>query len=352
MPIIFSLNPPCLFIQAIWLVTELLLCINNFGIGERDFIGHRNELESLLNDVPGLLVIKDITLVFFIVSTMLSIGLSVNLKQIKSIMSNYKLLTKGLIANFLIIPLVAWILVQVIPMEESISTGFLLVSVCAGAALGPKFAQIARSDIALAATMMFILSALTAFITPLWLGVFFGSSGDSANSDGFGTPTIHTSRILIELIILYLIPMLVGILINNRYPDRAKIRTLLEKVSTILLIVVVTIVLVTNLSDIYHYIIGTVGIIISLVSVTIYGILGYILGGPQIPTKRSLAFNTAIRNDAVALLIATQSFSDHPNVAVVVVVFGLTQIIVMGVMAYYWAKKNKGSESIKVNTKG
>ncbi len=261
-------------------------------------------------------------------------------------------MTKGLLANFLIIPLVAWILVQVIPMDKSISTGFLLVSVCAGAALGPKFSQIARSDIALAATMMFILSVLTAFITPFWLGVFFGSSGDSANSDGFATPTNHSSRILIELVILYLIPMVCGILINNRYPNRVKIRTLLEKVSTILLIVVAALVLVTNLSDIYHYIIGTFGIIISLVSVMIYGILGYILGGPRTPTKRSLAFDTAIRNDAVALLIATQSFSDHPNVAVVVVVFGLTQIIIMGVMAYYWSKKSKGSESIKVNTNG
>ena len=114
---------------------------------------------------------------------------------------------------------------------------------------------------------------------------------------------------------------------------------------------VVALVLVTNLGDIYHYIIGILGIFISLVSVMIYGTLGYILGGPRIPTKRSLAFDTAIRNDAVALLIATQSFSDHPNVAVVVVVFGLTQIIILGAMAYYWSKKSKGLESIKVNTK-
>jgi bile acid:Na+ symporter, BASS family len=308
----------------------------------------------LLNDVPGLLVIKDVTLVLFIVSTMLSIGLSVNLKQIKTTISNYKLMTKGLLANFLIIPLVAWIIVQVIPMEESISIGFLLVSVCAGAALGPKFAQISKSDIALAATMMFILSALTALVTPLWLDAFFGSAGDSADSAysaGFSTPTIDTSRIIIELVILYLIPMVFGILINNRYPDRAKIRTLLEKVSTILLILVAVIVLVTNLSDIYHYVVGITGIIISIVSVMIYGTLGYILGGPRIPTKRSLVFDTAVRNDAIALLIATQSFSDHPNVAVVVVVFGLTQIIIMGIIAYYWSKKSKGSESINVNTK-
>ena len=40
-------------------------------------------------------------------------------------------MAKGLLANFLIVPVVAWILAQIIPMEES-STGFLLVSVCAG----------------------------------------------------------------------------------------------------------------------------------------------------------------------------------------------------------------------------
>ena len=111
------------------------------------------------------------------------------------------------------------------------------LSLCGGCAWA-QFSQIARSDIALAATMMFILSVLTAFITPFWLGVFFGSSGDSANSDGFATPTNHSSRILIQLLFFYLIPMVCGILINKRYPNRAKIRTLLEKVSTILLIVV------------------------------------------------------------------------------------------------------------------
>ena len=90
----------------------------------------------------GLLVIKDIVLVFFIVSTMLSIGLSVNLKQIKAILSNYKLMTKGLLANFLIIPLVAWILVQVIPMDKSISTGFSIgLSLCGGCSWAQVFSN-------------------------------------------------------------------------------------------------------------------------------------------------------------------------------------------------------------------
>jgi len=282
---------------------------------------------------------------------MLSIGLSVNLKQIKSIISNYKLMAKALLANFLIIPVVAWTLAHIVPMEESISTGFLLISVCAGAALGPKCAQISRSDVPFAATMMFILSALTAVITPLWLTVFLSSSGDGANSDGFATPTINPLQILIGLVVLFLIPMLIGILINSRYPDKVKYRTLLEKVSNIMLLVVIALVLVTNLRGLVT-LIGSLGIITSLVSVMIYGTLGYILGGPGFATKRSLAFDTGMRNEAAALFIATGSFYDQPNVAVVVVVFGMMQFIIMRVMAYYWSKKSKGPEDIKVNRKG
>ncbi len=245
---------------------------------------------------------------------------------------------------------IPWILAQIIPMEESISTGFLLVSVCAGAALGPKLAQMSRSDIPFAATMMVILSTLTAFITPLWLGIILGSSGDGANSNGFTTPTINPLQILIGLFVLYLIPMLIGILINSRYPDRVKYRALLEKISNILIIIVVALILVTNLSGLVT-LIGSLGIITSLVSVVIYGTLGYILGGPRIATKRSLAFDTGVRNEAVALLIATRIFSDQPNVAVVVAVFGIIQLALMGVMAYYWSKKDKGSEDIKINIK-
>ncbi|MBV9667696.1 MAG: hypothetical protein JO327_06155 [Nitrososphaeraceae archaeon] len=76
----------------------------------------------------------------------------------------------------------------------------------------------------------------------------------------------------------------------------------------------------------------------------IYGTLGYILGGPRIATRRSLAFDTGMRNEAAALLIATSSFSDQPNVAVVVVVFGMMQFVIMGAIAYYWSKKTKGSQ--------
>ncbi len=71
------------------------------------FLRDYTAIDRLLRDVAGLLMIKDSAIITFIVSTMLSIGMSVNLKQIKAIISNYKLMAKGLLANFLILPVVA-----------------------------------------------------------------------------------------------------------------------------------------------------------------------------------------------------------------------------------------------------
>ncbi len=248
---------------------------------------------------------------------------------------------KGLLVNFLIIPVIAWTLAQIIPMEDSISTGFLLISVCAGAALSPKLAQISKSDIPFTGTMLIILSALTAVIAPIWVGVILSASGDGTNSYGIVIPTINPLSMLVGLFVLYMIPMLMGLLIYRRYPDSLKYKTLLDKVSNILIAIVVASVLVTNLNGLLT-LLGSLGIVTSIVDVIIYGMFGYILGGSQIGTKRSLAFNTGLRNEAVALLIASQVFSDQPNVAVVVVVFGMMQHVIMGILALYWSKKSKG----------
>ena len=83
-------------------------------------------------------------------------------------------------------------------MEDSISTGFLLIPlVCAGAALSPKLSQISKSDIPFMGTMVIILSALTAVIAPIWVGVILSASGDGTNSYGIVAPTINPLSMLV-----------------------------------------------------------------------------------------------------------------------------------------------------------
>ena len=211
-------------------------------------------LESLL----GLAVVMLIT------STMFSIGLGLNLRQIKSVLSNYSLMARGLIVNFLVIPVVAFALTKIIPMDEVISIGFLVASVCAGAPIAPKLAQIAKADVPFAVTMMVVLSALTIIATPIWLFVFLGPTTLSEAS-------IDPLPLIGQIIAIYLLPMIIGIFINTKHSTKAlKFKPLALRVSNLTLPIVIALIVITNLSGL-SALFGSLGIITSIASVVIYG---------------------------------------------------------------------------------
>jgi BASS family bile acid:Na+ symporter len=263
-----------------------------------------------------------VVIVVMIVSTMFSIGLGLNLRQIKSVLSNYSLMARGLIVNFLVIPLVAFALTKIIPMDEVIAIGFLVASVCAGAPFGPKLAQIVKADVPFAVTMMVVLSGLTIIVTPIWLYVFLGPTTLSEAS-------IDPLPLIGQIIVIYLLPMIIGLFINTKYPTMAqKFRPPTLKLSNVAFPIAIALIVITNISGLVS-LFGSLGLITSIISVVIYGVLGYVFGGPKIGTRRSLVFDSAIRNGGLGILLAAQAFSNEPKVAVMVVVFGIIQTIVM-----------------------
>jgi predicted Na+-dependent transporter len=67
--------------------------------------------------------------------------------------------------------------------------------------------------------------------------------------------------------------------------------------------------------------------------------LGYIFGGPQIATKRSLAFDSAVRNGGLGLLLSAQVFSNEPKVGIMVATFGIIETVIMGMIGVLWSKR-------------
>ena len=282
--------------------------------------------------MEGLEVFTNIFLLIFIISTMFSIGLGLSLRQIKKVLSNYGLIARGLIVNFLLIPVIAWIMTKIIPMDEVIALGFLVISISAGAPFGPKLAQIAKSDVPFAVTMMFVLSVLTVIVTPLWLSVFLGpSSSDNAS--------INPLPLLGQILIIYILPLIIGLFVSSKYSTNAqKYKPVALKVSNVSFPIVIVGMVATNISG-FQSMIGSLGIITSIISVVVYAMLGYVFGGPQIATKRSLAFDSAVRNVGLGLLVAAQVFTNQPNVGVMVATFGIIQIVIMGAIGALWSKR-------------
>ena len=102
-----------------------------------------------------------------IVVTMLSIGMQVTGAQIVDSISRRGLMAKALLANLLLIPLVALLLARLFNVPQGLALGFLLVAIAPGAPLIPKLAEVARADLPFSVGLMFVLAFLTVVTTPV-----------------------------------------------------------------------------------------------------------------------------------------------------------------------------------------
>ena len=113
--------------------------------------------------------IANLITLLFVLTTMISMGLGLTVKEIVRPLRNIRFLITSLGLNFIIVPLVAYLLALAFSLEESLMTGLILVSVAAGAPALPKLAQIAKTNLASAVSLMVLLMVVTIAFIPLVL---------------------------------------------------------------------------------------------------------------------------------------------------------------------------------------
>jgi BASS family bile acid:Na+ symporter len=80
----------------------------------------------------------------FVVTSMLALGLSLTIPMIVQPRKNGRLVALALLANFILIPLLAYAILILILLEQSLETGLILLACAAGAPFLPKLVQGAR----------------------------------------------------------------------------------------------------------------------------------------------------------------------------------------------------------------
>src|SRR5215213_8759912 len=103
----------------------------------------------------------------FVVTSMFSFGLRLTLSEIIEPLRDIRLLLMTLVTNFVIVPLTALLLANLLGLDEDLRIGLILVSVVAGAPLVPKLAQIAKGNIPFAVASTALLVVATVIYLPL-----------------------------------------------------------------------------------------------------------------------------------------------------------------------------------------
>jgi predicted Na+-dependent transporter len=119
-----------------------------------------NDFFSAIAGISGLL---------FVVTSMLAMSLSLSLQQMTQPLKNTRLVILALLANFLLVPLLAYVITKVIPLDQSLQIGVILLGTAAGAPFIPKLVQGAKGNVAYAVGLMFLIMVVTIFYLPFIL---------------------------------------------------------------------------------------------------------------------------------------------------------------------------------------
>lgn len=277
----------------------------------------------------ALAEIVNLLIVLFVVLTMLSIGLGLTVGQVLATASRGSLMARALLVNIVLIPVLAFVLVRVLPIDPRLGIGILLMAMAPGAAYGPKLTQIARASIALSASLVAVLSVLVVVTLPATAALILP-----------GETAIDSLRIARSLVLVEILPLALGLVVGARFASFSRaVQPPVTAASTILLVLVILATVAVSWS-VFPSLLQPAAIFVATLLLVGSLVLGYWLGGPGVDTRRALAITSVSRYAGIALFVAETSFPD-PHVTAMIVAFGVLEVLVATPLAVIWGRQQR-----------
>ena len=248
---------------------------------------------------------------FFVVMVMLSIGLRTSGGELLGILNDRRLLVRTLLANCILIPAVGFLLVHVFPLTPEARIGIMLLAAIPGTPIALQFTRLAKSRLAFAAALTFVLSLVSIAMTPLAIATM---------------PEMirHDEKPLLLLlgsIAVYIaLPLCVGLWMAKRLPKVAsKLVLPLGGLATAAFLLLMW---ETRLMrhQAFAAIRGGGAILAMFLLLLVSMAIGWWIGGPDRETRRVVATSTGMRSVIVVLYIARYCFPGS-NVHVVPIAY-------------------------------
>jgi len=272
--------------------------------------------------------LAQLSVLVFVISSMLSMGLSLTTKQIIDPLKDTRLVILALVANFVVVPIAAYLITVVLPLDESIEVGLILISMAAGAPFLPKLVQVAKGNTAFSVGLMVLLMVVTIVFLPIVLPLVLQGV------------EVNPLDIAQSLVVMMLIPLAIGLFVKARYGDAAeKIRPTFAMAANIGILVLIVLGVVLNFEAMID-LVGSLGILAALIFLVVSVGTGYLLGGSERNIKSVMALGTGQRNISAAIVVAAQNFDS--DVLTYILVFAMIGFVVLFPAAGELGKRSQG----------
>lgn len=259
----------------------------------------------LLMAAAGLLwpevvgIIKTSWVPWLLGMVMLGMGLALRLDDFRVLFTRPKDIVVGCLAQFVIMPLLAWLLARVFALPPELAVGVILVGCCPGGTASNVITYLSGGDLALSIGMTSVSTLLAPLLTPLLTWWLAGKYVDVDVYDMFMS--------IVQVIIL---PIAIGLLVRRFLkPSDKVLSSVLPAFSTIAITLIVGAVVSASASKLL-----TCGLLVIAV-VVCHNLLGFALGfavGKLLRLSRpkctAISVEVGMQNSGLACSLAQQHF--------------------------------------------
>lgn len=269
-------------------------------------------------------VILAIALPVTLFCIMFSMGSQLTPRHFLSLLDSPKAVAIGAISQMILLPLLAWQLLQGFDLPAEIFAGFIILALAPGGTTSNLFAWMAQGNLALSIALTAIISLVTPFTIPLLASWLLATQLQSAN--------LHLSlgMTVLKLSIVTLLPVALGMLLQHyRAAWCQHHKTLLTRIPFTMLLLVIAGIIYSNLPDMPYYIAQTGIPALLLASLALA--TGYLFARSMKLNKqdaRTIAIETSIQNGGTAILV-TGTILHNPTMTIAPVMYGILMLLPM-----------------------
>jgi len=262
---------------------------------------------------------------------MFGMGLTLKVSDFKVAFSRPKDIIIGFIAQFTLMPLIAFALTKAFSLPTEIAVGVILVGTCPGGTSSNVMTYLSKGDVPLSVGMTAVSTLFAPLMTPLLTLLYAGQRVD-----------VNAVAMFLSIVKVVLVPIALGLVCNYFFEKATcEIVRILPLISTIAIIMIIASVVSANSARL-----KTVGLIVVLV-VILHNLLGYAAGygvGKLLrlnTTKcRALSIEVGMQNSGLATSLAATHFAQYPLATIPGAVFSVWHNISGAVYANFLANRH------------
>lgn len=270
---------------------------------------------------------------------MLGMGMTMTVDDFKGVLQSPKAVLIGVVAQFVVMPGLAYVLCKLFNLPPEIAVGVILVGCCPGGTASNVITYMAKGNVALSVACTSVSTLLAPVLTP---AIFYLLASQWLKIDA--------ASMFVSILQVVLLPIVIGLILRTWLKRRVESYIqVMPLVSVIAIVAIVAAIIGGSKAAILQS-----GLLI-LAVVILHNGLGYLLGFTaarffKLPyaDSKAIAVEVGMQNSGLGVALAAVHFAASPITAVPSAIFSLWHNISGPALATYWASRKDVNEVAKI----